>query len=466
VFWGDWWNNAGAKSRDDLIGAVQNILAGPFTRALDQYGISQPTYRGYYVVPGTVTTFGGSNIQGLVQGLIDDGTYPEPDEPGGRNGYFVMMPFGSVDTSVGGPCGAHGQNIETDFLGLDPDHAWIAYVNYGSLDVMTSCFSHELAELLTDPEQNAWFVQNVPGNSSEIGDLCDIQENWVNGVKVRAYWSNRDLACVIPTDAAYSVCIAGSIDQVDLIKRKEGKAHPKSPAAAGISVLVPACNFGALEFAYTIYQGVETASLKATSTGYHAPIFTWSVGGQTFAPGTGSMTVTANVTYSDPGGFVRTSTDPIVLKYTASGASLSLTNDTVEGSFDVPVAVSVDEDPANSKQANNGARRSGVVVSFIGRSIVEPDYDDAVERCSKAALDFWKKTHPDHIPIPGPVNPGPIHEEDLALFHELPGWVSSDQREHMRIAIIESAQLRKDEPEAADGLRSILFGGIGLPTER
>src|SRR6266550_1889177 len=36
VFWGDWWNNAGAQLRGDLIGAVQNILAGPFTRALDQ----------------------------------------------------------------------------------------------------------------------------------------------------------------------------------------------------------------------------------------------------------------------------------------------------------------------------------------------------------------------------------------------------------------------------------------------
>jgi hypothetical protein len=464
LFWGDWWNAAGAGERDALISAVQTLLAGPYTRALDQYGISQPTYRGFRVVPGKPTTFGWSDIQGFVQGLIDSGAYPEPDEDGGRNGYFVMMPTGSTDTTSAQPCGAHGQYVETDFLGLDPDHAWIAYINYGSLDTMTSCFSHELAELLTDPEQNAWYVQGVPGSSSEIGDLCDIRQNWVDSVKVRSYWSNRDQMCVIPTDAAYSVCIAGSIDEDDRKLVKEGKAHPKTPEG-GIGVLLPACNFEGLEFPYKIYQDVESASLTATATGYHAPVFAWTVAGQLLAPAAGNVTVTADVTYADPGGNVRFSTDPIVLQYTINGSSLRLTNDAGQGSFDVLVAVVADEDPAQSDQATNGARRSGIVVSFIGRSIDEPDYQAAVERCSKAAHDLWVKTHPQHVPVPGPVNPGPLHEQDLTLFHELPGWVTSQQREQVRVAIVEAAHLRADEPDAADSLRTILLNGIGLPAQ-
>jgi hypothetical protein len=397
----------------------------------------------------------------LIQGLIDTDVFPEPDESGGRNGYFVMMPQGSTDTSPSGPCGAHGQQVDTGFLGLDPDHAWVAYVNFGTLDVMTSCFSHELAELLTDPEQSAWFVNGVPGSSSEIGDLCDIRENWVHGVKVRSYWSNRDQMCVIPTDAYYSVCINGTIDEIDRTKSDEGKASAKSPEG-GLSVLIPTCNFEGAEFNYTSYKHVETASLAASATDYHAPVFTWSVAGQALAAGNGTISIKADVTYPSPGGFTRTSTDIVILKYSSNGASLALTNDQVPGNFDVLVSVSVDEDPTQGAQAINGARTSGVVVSFVGLTIDESDYQAAVKRCQDAALEFWKSTHPDTEGHPGPVNPGPIHEDDLSLFHQLPGWVTSRQREAIRMAIVQTSQLRTEMPEQADGLRTILLGVHGL----
>jgi hypothetical protein len=175
--------------------------------------------------------------------------------------------------------------------------------------------------------------------------------------------------------------------------------------------------------------------------------------------------VIADVTYTEPGGFVRSATETVVLKYATAGPTLQLTNDASEGSFDVLVGVSADEDPTQANQATNGARKSGVVVSFTGRSIDQPDYQAALDRCSKAAHDLWVKTHPQHVPIPGPVNPGPLHEDDLTIYHDLPGWITADQRERLRIAIIETAQLRADEPEAADALRTILLDGIGIATE-
>jgi hypothetical protein len=464
IFWGDWWNGPGQPLRTSLEAAAQAILTGPYTSALDQYGISPPSYRGSYGAGGSPTRFGWSDVQKLVQGLIDADVFPEPDEEGGRNGYFVMLPAGSQDTSLQPECGAHGQYVDRGLLGIDPDHAWIAFINYGTLDAMTSCFSHELVELLTDPEQSAWYVENVPRNSSEIGDLCDIRENWVNGVKVRSYWSNRDQICVIPTDAYFSVRIDGSIDEYEVKKVDDGSSHPSNPAG-GIGILIPACRFDDMQFTYTRYRHTETASLVASATGYHAPLFTWSVGGQKLSSARGTLVLPTDVTYPGPGGTTRISTDMIQLSYSVNGAKFTLTNDQVLGNFDVPITVSVDEDPTQSAQALNGARTAGVVASFVGATIDEPDYQKAVQRCRDAAREFWKLTHKAKETQPGPVNPGPIHERDLALFHHLPGWITSEQREAIRSVLVETSLIRVEAPEAADGLTAVLLDSVGLPTK-
>jgi hypothetical protein len=465
VFWGDWWNGDGQGLRSDLESAVQNILAGPYTSALDQYGISKPSYRGPgHVAGGSPQQFGWSDVQKFIQGLIDGNVFPEPDEDGGRNGYFVMMPAGSTDTSPSGPCGAHGEQVDTGIWGIDPDHTWVAYINNGSLDAMTSCFSHELAELLTDPEEDAWLVRNVPANSSEIGDLCDIRENWLHGVKVRSYWSNRDQACVIPTDTFYGACISGTIDETEVIQVDRGKARPKSPQSETLHVLIPACDFSHVEFDYTSYKHIETASLKADMTGFHSPVFAWSVAGQLLASSSGTITINADVTYPGPGGNSRTSNDAFVLEFVVAGNRLSLTNDLTEGNFDVPVSVSVDEDPAKAAQALNGARTSGLIVSYVGLTIDEPEYQSAVKRCSDAALEFWKATHPDVQQKPGPINPGPLHEQDTKILHELPGWITFAQREAVKNAIVDSAQLRAEVPEAAEAIRKIRLAALGIET--
>ena len=463
VFWGDWWNGAGQALKTSLEGAVAKIVAGPYTNALDQYGVSQPSYRGSYLAGGSPKRFGWSDVQTLVQGLINNNVFPEQDDPGGWIGYFVMMPAGSVDTTMPRPCGAHGFELdETRILGLpvDVDYAWVAYVNNGSLDAMTSCFSHELAELLTDPGQDAWYVDGAPRDSSEIGDLCDIRENWVDGVKVRSYWSLRDQKCVIPTDASYSVCISGTIDESDREQLAKAKDHPESPQGP-LNFLVPACDFSALEFEYTTYKHVEVASLRATATGYHAPVFSWTVAGQPVS-GAGTLTPSVEVTYPGPGGRTRKSSDPVTLKFSATGDTLTLTNDQTSGNFDVAVAVTVDEDPATSAQAENGTRTTGLVVSYVGLSVDEPDYESAVKRCRDGAFEVWKQTHRKTKPKAGPVNPGPLHEGDLELLRNLPGWITAAERDEVRKAIVYSAHLRAEAPEAADALRAVLLGNLAV----
>jgi hypothetical protein len=62
-------------------------------------------------------------------------------------------------------------------------------------------FSHELVEMITDPETNprpAWEMNRDFLGQYEIGDACNPLQDRLDGVEVAAYWSNVDKACVIP----------------------------------------------------------------------------------------------------------------------------------------------------------------------------------------------------------------------------------------------------------------------------
>jgi hypothetical protein len=201
IFWGTQWNlpitNPSAAT---ILQSVQRILSGPWMSGLRQYGVRRCNFGGSMIVtnPGPPGSFQDSDIQDLIWNLIDDNKFPEPDDPGGRNLYMVVMPPGTAY----GPGGIRGKHlVATDVdLPADVDKAWVGFVVSNSLNVILSAFTHELAEMCTDPESDAWVVVN--GNQ-EIGDVCNAVDGTLNGVNVESYWSVADNACLIPT--AYSV---------------------------------------------------------------------------------------------------------------------------------------------------------------------------------------------------------------------------------------------------------------------
>jgi hypothetical protein len=201
IFWGNAWSQpATTPSAGAVVAAVQNILRGPWMAGLRQYGIRRSSFGGATVVttPGPPGTYQDSDVEDLIWALIDDDKFPEPDDPGGRNLYMVFMPPGTTY----GPGGIFGKHLDaTDFdLPFDTDHAWVGFIcTNPALSRLTSTFCHELAEMCTDPESDAW---TVTGNQ-EIGDVCNLIDQVLNGVTVEAYWSAEDNACLIPT--AYSV---------------------------------------------------------------------------------------------------------------------------------------------------------------------------------------------------------------------------------------------------------------------
>jgi hypothetical protein len=225
-------------------------------------------------------------------------------------------------------------------------------------------------------------------------------------------------------------------------------------------VLLPACDFSGQSCPYIKYDVTQRVTLTATSTGYQSPVYSWTVGGQPATNGT--MNVSAAVTYPKPGGDTDDRTDTVPLQVTLNGNSITVVNDSVLGAFDMQIAVSVDEDSTTAVPAQNGARRAGVVAPFVGCSIDEPDYDDAVKRCQKAADDLWVKTHKQHVPIPGPIDPGPLRD----LEHVQHAWAMPAQRVDVRRALVTADQLESIDRRAGESLRTISVGVARRPALR
>src|SRR5262249_3421984 len=133
--------------------------------------------------------------------------FPDVDDPGGRILYMVMMPPGAIPQAEGNPpgvpCGAHSDPLHHDLLVFDPERAWVGWVYFspGGLNDITTVFTHELTEAISDPMVNdgqAWVMNRTINGGDEIGDACSNTSDLVDGLAVQAYWSQRHRACVIP----------------------------------------------------------------------------------------------------------------------------------------------------------------------------------------------------------------------------------------------------------------------------
>jgi len=198
IFWGTAWTNPSTAPRaSQVIAAVNNILGGPYMSGLRQYGIGFGSLRGAIIaLTDPPNPFSRDDWHNLIWDLIDQGTFPEPDDAGGRNLYMLILPPGIA--SGQGVCGIHGHPGDYDFP-ADYDTAWAGFViNDGNIDTVTSKLSHELVEACTDPEDDGWRIDGRASTDAEVGDVCVNTISRMNGVTVQGYWSKFDRACLIP----------------------------------------------------------------------------------------------------------------------------------------------------------------------------------------------------------------------------------------------------------------------------
>jgi hypothetical protein len=218
IFWGGAWNSNPQPnpSAQTIVNDAASILAGPYLSSLSQYNVFGITSefggignRAFLLTSSNPpATFNTGTIANFIVGLIDNGTLDEPDEEPHPTLNCVFMPPGVNYVPPPGTVplnGAHTYAIwnDTDLFDLDTNQrSHFAWVRFGSRALISSTFSHELVEALTDPEGNAVQVNPTnPTNWNEIGDVC-ATTGAVNGVTVQSYWSQQDQACVIPNNLA------------------------------------------------------------------------------------------------------------------------------------------------------------------------------------------------------------------------------------------------------------------------
>jgi hypothetical protein len=272
LFWGDFWRTATDPAVGDVYQAIAQILASPYLSEVMQYGFESLTLDVPRIVipPEPVPqSFSGDDAKDLVWDLIDGGLFPEPDD-GGRNVYMVFAPKGSsYDDS--GATGAHGDAEDYDFP-FDVDHAWVGWCDYsttGGIDGITETFTHELVEILTDPQpSDGWTLSAAGADGSEIADACFNQTGMISGIRVSAYYSDRLKACVVPSfRPQYSLAVG----------RVEEHVGPIRPLLAGRTATTKhsICFSGSYE--WTRFGFVQRVTLTATASGYTDPQFTWTV---------------------------------------------------------------------------------------------------------------------------------------------------------------------------------------------
>ncbi len=209
ILWGAAWGGAGCPFPDDVTAAVGAILSGPYMGALDQYrGIGPGSLAGPTVVVADSeppNQFNNDAVMNLIKALFEQNRVAEP-ETNGQLLYCVIMPPG-VAASDPNVIGEHSLFYYTDIdiFPFDFDIAQKAYfawvLNDGTIDGITTIFSHELVEAVTDPEGSAILGDSATcygGGWCEIGDVCQGQAGQSNGVTVQKYWSQRDGSCVLP----------------------------------------------------------------------------------------------------------------------------------------------------------------------------------------------------------------------------------------------------------------------------
>ena len=200
LFWGSAWNSNPAPSIGSFINAVNGILQSPYLSGLGQYGVASSSIKGAWIVTGRdpKNPFSDGDVHSIISDLIDQGSFPEPDDPGGQNLYMFILPA-NVRSNDTEHTGKHMFDRDYDFP-FDVDRTWFGWVTHdGTLDSLTPIFSHELVEAATDPEGDG--VQVNPRDGSrwhEIGDVCCSNAR-VDNILVQSYWSDRDGACIVPT---------------------------------------------------------------------------------------------------------------------------------------------------------------------------------------------------------------------------------------------------------------------------
>ena len=204
VYWGAAWNEPAAQATaQSLNGFFQFVVSSPYIDQLGEYNTPhQKIGRGRYAGTARVTDTapGASVTDSAIQQMLE-GEVARKSVPAGTANtlYFAFLPPGVTvvagsERSCQAFCGYHERSAGGLFYAVVPypDCAG-CLADLQPLDALTSVYSHELAEAITDPVPGQGWYDDTSG---EIGDICAWQNKKLGAYEVQLLWSNRAKACV------------------------------------------------------------------------------------------------------------------------------------------------------------------------------------------------------------------------------------------------------------------------------
>ncbi|HLW58597.1 MAG TPA: hypothetical protein VKV57_01590 [bacterium] len=204
-FWGPGWTDPVHQAQASQLNQFhQDLLNSSVMDVLTQYGILGPG-AGAFVnasflpwVPRVLTV---AKYQNIIQSNVLPGALP-PQQAGSH----VILLYLDEHIIINDPAtgrqlnflGAYDVGYHEFFTTAAGDPVYYGFVAYSAnTDDTTTVASHEFAEIITDPEYDAW---SPDGGMTEIGDLCEQGQDTItvgaNRWTVQKIWSNIDNSCV------------------------------------------------------------------------------------------------------------------------------------------------------------------------------------------------------------------------------------------------------------------------------
>jgi hypothetical protein len=254
-FWGKAWQSD--PEHITLSGRLnqylKDLVASKFMNVLHQYGVNGGAFIQSSFVPAVAASITDNDIHTIIQSLIDSNALPEPTNATNTITLMIYLDDGTAVNNPGGivMCAASGDDAfgYHSFFTTKAGHPFYYAVMPGLSDTclkascasdagcslhlaetreqrLTQVSSHEFAEMVTDPQLNAWFEGNAGG---ENGDICNGESATItvgpNTWTVQRTYSKAD---DIATNGA-SFCLAEAPNPIP--KLSPGPAAPSSVLA-------------------------------------------------------------------------------------------------------------------------------------------------------------------------------------------------------------------------------------------
>jgi hypothetical protein len=213
-FWGDLWSDSThAPVAASLLQFHQDLLASNFMNILTQYGITgrdtaAVTQSSFAI--GVANTPTAADYENIFNIYMAFGLLPQPATSG--TPLQVVITYLDENTAISDP--SHSLSAATNTVSgyhdhyVAPDGAqfYYAFLSYplgldqtSTVNLLSQVGSHEFAEMVTDPQYNAWTPDS---GVTEIADPCENETGTItvgaNTWTVQQLWSQTIQSCIGP----------------------------------------------------------------------------------------------------------------------------------------------------------------------------------------------------------------------------------------------------------------------------